>query len=174
MNVPKPRLRAFTLIELLIVITIIGILAVALVPRIIGGPAKARDAQRKAALQQISTALELYADDNQGEYPVVLAPVCVSTLAITSYLTTIPADPQSAGMAWCGGGYGYSSLDGGAGYMITALLESDTQTGPGVVDGDTFAAAFAAGSDYSTNYAALDECSGVLCQGGTVYYVTGR
>ncbi|MBT5016049.1 type II secretion system protein [Candidatus Peregrinibacteria bacterium] len=60
--------KGFTLIELLIVITIIGILAVALVPRISSGPARARDVQRKADLQQLATAMELYYADN-GEYP---------------------------------------------------------------------------------------------------------
>ncbi|KKR25748.1 MAG: hypothetical protein UT55_C0031G0009, partial [Candidatus Peregrinibacteria bacterium GW2011_GWE2_39_6] len=40
--------KSFTLIELLIVITIIGILAVALVPRIMGGAPRARDVKRKA------------------------------------------------------------------------------------------------------------------------------
>jgi prepilin-type N-terminal cleavage/methylation domain-containing protein len=64
----RKSLPSFTLIELLIVITIIGILAVALVPRISQGPARARDTQRKADLGTLSTAMELYLADN-GDYP---------------------------------------------------------------------------------------------------------
>ncbi len=59
---------AFTLIELLIVITIIGILAVALLPSVLGAPGRARDAQRKADLKNIVAALESFNSDN-GHYP---------------------------------------------------------------------------------------------------------
>jgi type IV pilus assembly protein PilA len=47
--------KAFTLIELLIVIVIIGILAVALIPRLTGAQASARDTARRSSLQQAST-----------------------------------------------------------------------------------------------------------------------
>jgi prepilin-type N-terminal cleavage/methylation domain-containing protein len=60
--------KAFTLIELLIVITIIGILAVALLPSILGAPARARDAARKADLNSVIAAIETYNADYAG-YP---------------------------------------------------------------------------------------------------------
>lgn len=60
--------KGFTLIELLIVISIIGILAVALLPNILSAPATARDAGRKAALNNVLSALEQYKAAN-GEYP---------------------------------------------------------------------------------------------------------
>lgn len=60
--------KGFTLIELLIVISIIGILAVALLPNILSAPATARDAGRKAALNNVLAALEQYKAAN-GEYP---------------------------------------------------------------------------------------------------------
>lgn len=131
-----PRFHAFTLIELLIVITIIGILAVALIPRITGGPAKARDSQRRNDLQEIAEALEFYASDYGGNYPSLTAGTsgCVSNLsALSTYLTTIPADPTSLGVGSgaqrCTNGYTYYPLtSGGAsspnGYLLFAELEN--------------------------------------------------
>lgn len=46
--------KGFTLIELLIVIAIIAVLAVALLPTLMGAPAKARDTQRTTQLQKIA------------------------------------------------------------------------------------------------------------------------
>ena len=53
---------AFTLVEILIVVTIIGILATAILPRVNGILERAKDLQRKTGLQQIAAALELYKD----------------------------------------------------------------------------------------------------------------
>lgn len=60
--------KAFTLVEMLIVIVIIGILAAALIPRLTGVQSRARDVARTADIQQISTALTTYQLDN-GYYP---------------------------------------------------------------------------------------------------------
>lgn len=62
-------LKSFTLIELLIVIVIIGILAVALIPRLTGAQGMARDKARIADMKQIQTALEFYASEHGGKYP---------------------------------------------------------------------------------------------------------
>ncbi|MEI7477517.1 MAG: prepilin-type N-terminal cleavage/methylation domain-containing protein [bacterium] len=59
--------KAFTLIEMLIVVVIIGILAAALIPRLQSVQARARDTKRKADLHQIGTALAIYKEDN-GSY----------------------------------------------------------------------------------------------------------
>ena len=53
---------------MLIVIVIIGILAAALIPRLNNMQARARDAARKADLNQIGTAITAYFTDF-GEYP---------------------------------------------------------------------------------------------------------
>ena len=60
--------KGFTLIELLIVIAIIGILSAALLPTIIGGPARGRDAARLGNLNSTVAALEAYNSD-MGSYP---------------------------------------------------------------------------------------------------------
>lgn len=61
--------KAFTLVEMLIVIVIIGILAASLIPKLTGIQSRARDVSRKAHLQQLSTALATYQLD-KGTYPV--------------------------------------------------------------------------------------------------------
>lgn len=62
--------KGFTLIELLIVIAILGLLASILTSSLTQSRAKARDAQRKANLRQIQTALEIYYYDHSS-YPLV-------------------------------------------------------------------------------------------------------
>lgn len=62
----KTNTKAFTLIELLIVIVIIGILAVALIPRLTGAQATARDTARKATLQSAITVVNSYLAQEVG------------------------------------------------------------------------------------------------------------
>jgi prepilin-type N-terminal cleavage/methylation domain-containing protein len=167
------RRRAFTLIELLIVITIIGILAVALVPRLSGGPGRARDAQRKADLQTISTALEYYMQDN-GEYPADEAG-CIPTAAIATYLTTTPVDPSALdGGACTSGTYGYFPVDDNNGYLLLATLETITDKGDGVYNYPLSLADLAETARYNLEQAEDSLCSnGADCTGGATY-VVGR
>ena len=64
----KKILKGFSLIELLIVITIIGILAVVFLPKITSGPERARDAQRISDVTDIANAIEMFKQDNES-YP---------------------------------------------------------------------------------------------------------
>lgn len=64
--------RGFTLIELLVVITIIGILAAIALPNYIKAKDKAKEAEVKANLHTIQIALERYATDHSGAYPVYI------------------------------------------------------------------------------------------------------
>ncbi|MEK7526866.1 MAG: prepilin-type N-terminal cleavage/methylation domain-containing protein [Patescibacteria group bacterium] len=61
--------KGFTLIELLVVISIISLLSSVVLSSISSARAKARDAQKIASLKQIQNAIELYAADNNGNYP---------------------------------------------------------------------------------------------------------
>lgn len=61
--------RAFTLIELLVTIAIIAILSGITIVSFSRQNAKARDARRKADLENLRQAIEMYYEDN-GKYPV--------------------------------------------------------------------------------------------------------
>lgn len=64
------RRRAFTLIELLTVIAIIGVLAGILIPVIGMVRSKARASASVSNLRQIFVALSLYADENRERFPM--------------------------------------------------------------------------------------------------------
>jgi general secretion pathway protein G len=71
MNARLPRERSaagFTLIEILVVITILGILAALVVPRLVGRTDEARAVAAKQDIAAIMQALKLYRLDN-GRYP---------------------------------------------------------------------------------------------------------
>src|ERR1043166_6637133 len=61
--------RAFTLIELLIVVAIIAILAAIAVPNFLEAQTRAKVSRTKADLRTMATALESYAVDNLNHYP---------------------------------------------------------------------------------------------------------
>lgn len=55
--------KSFTLVEMLVVIVIIGIVATALIPRIVSVQERARDTRRETDMSQIYSALLLYYAD---------------------------------------------------------------------------------------------------------------
>ena len=104
--------KAFTLIELLIVIVIIGILAVALIPRLTGAQAAARDAARQASVQQIANGVNMM----MSEAPNTA--ITTGALVSNGYLSSYPSDPR-------GSTYGSYTINGsfGSGYAICATVE---------------------------------------------------
>lgn len=122
--------KAFTLIELLIVVTIIGILAVALIPRIIGGSAETRDTRRKADMQTIATGLAYYLSEN-GHFEDIGGGgnaagdgYCATELSadLTPYIGAIPTDPDDENVST--NAFGGDCADQGE-YVVTFLDDSE-------------------------------------------------
>lgn len=90
--------KGFTLVELLVVMSIIGILASLAVGSFRTAQMRGRDAQRKSDLKQVSNALELYYAD-YGEYPAVNQIVWGNEFSDskgTVYFKVLPSDPSNS------------------------------------------------------------------------------
>jgi general secretion pathway protein G len=91
--------KAFTLIELMLVVIIIGVLASLVVPRLAGRAEKARRVAAKADVAaNIPSALDLYEMD-MGEYPPRLEDLIQSPGSENwdgPYLKKLPKDPWGA------------------------------------------------------------------------------
>ncbi len=87
----------FTLIELLIVIVIIGILAAIAIPLYLSQVGKSKDASVKEGVHSIEVAIQSYAVDNNGNYPVTGdLSTAIGPGATPSYLDTWPNNPYKA------------------------------------------------------------------------------
>lgn len=94
-----PTSRAFTLIELMIVVVILGLLATVIMPRILDKPEKARRAKAKFDITSIETALRLFHTDT-GRFPTtsegleaLIGDPGIQGYNHKGYLDKIPADP---------------------------------------------------------------------------------
>jgi general secretion pathway protein G len=95
----KPNQRAFTLIELMIVVVILGLLATVIMPRILDRPEQARRMKAKADIQSIQTALALFKTDT-GRFPTTAEGLetlvndpGIRGYSPDGYLDKVPADP---------------------------------------------------------------------------------
>jgi prepilin-type N-terminal cleavage/methylation domain-containing protein len=61
--------RAFTLVEMLVVIAIIAVLAALLLPALVRGKQRAQRIQCISNLKQMGTAFQMFAHDHQGRFP---------------------------------------------------------------------------------------------------------
>jgi len=114
--------KSFTLIEILVVATIIGLLAAVSTISYSQLSKQSRDARRKTDLEQIRSALEMYRSNND-QYPTTITINCSSVGGIIDgsgaiYLSSIPKDPKCNIYS-----YYYFSSDG-TDYTLGAYLES--------------------------------------------------
>ncbi len=111
LNKAQEMARGFTLIEVLVVITVIGLLASAVLVVFPINTGKTRDAQRLQDMHQIVTALRIYQVSN-GVYPFADDDSCckdwdqapcrgdktfISTLVTSGTANIIPSDPKPKG-----------------------------------------------------------------------------
>lgn len=101
--------KGFTLIEMLVVISIIGILATLVAANLNSARSRARDAERKSDIKNIATALRIYYNDkgsfpaNDGSYQMGACDPGTTFCAwgsewnidTTVYMQTLPKDPLS-------------------------------------------------------------------------------
>jgi len=121
--------QAFTLIELLLVIAIIGILTSAATVSYLKIRAGSRDVKRLSSLSEIQNALALYYRD-EGSYPTTLTPggSLVGSSSAQVYLSTIPALPNQAEGACSTGDnqFIYATTSHSTAYTISFCLGAAT------------------------------------------------
>lgn len=140
MNKKHAFYRGFTLIELMIVIVILGILMGTILPRLTGAQGRARDTARRADLNNISQALEVYQND-KGSYPGLdgsatnkncLNPGNQVADALAQYLkgNAVPTPPSTRQMTLggCEGSYYYAPLTKNGVARAAYVLVSDVET----------------------------------------------
>jgi len=93
---PRQSRRGFTLIEVLVVISIIGVLMSLLLVSYQSARKTARDGKRKADLEQIRSALEMCRADT-NKYPTSIYEGITESIICegTTYLQTTPKDPAT-------------------------------------------------------------------------------
>jgi len=137
----KNSKAGFTLIELMVVVTIIGILASIVLVSLGDARVKARDVRRLADVRQVTLGLEFYIDEYMHYPPIMGAATaaqrwqkmkeclegqiaCVDNTGSKQFMAIAPQDPLGTGMHQ----YDYSpsaSLDS---FVVKAWLEKDNHT----------------------------------------------
>lgn len=129
--------KGFTLVEMLVVISLIGILAALALVSFASTQKQARDTQRKSDLRQYQNALEAYANLSSGLYPEFSAVRVASTTLCTSLNSKIEPDiscsedPKSATNGtynYISDGTGTSGTATATKYVVWGKLENSSST----------------------------------------------
>ncbi|MFH1610659.1 MAG: prepilin-type N-terminal cleavage/methylation domain-containing protein [Patescibacteria group bacterium] len=129
-------MTGFTLVELLVVISIIGLLTVASTVLISTARQKSRDARRQADLRQVYKALNMYLNEviSGGQYPNTggafycldnsSSGIRLALITNSGVLVAIPEDPLTDNRTTVASGcYAYRS--NGQDFKLMILLETD-------------------------------------------------
>ena len=111
----KSTFKAFTLVEMLIVIVIIGILIASLMPRMQTAQGRARDVARKNDLSQIQTAIITSQSDRKSwpgmwtnkkweeDATAGITIASIDTLLMQAWMSAVPTDPNGSNVVyWLG------------------------------------------------------------------------
>ena len=129
--------RGFTLAEVLVVVSIIGVLASLIAVNVTSSQARARDSRRQADLQNIAGALELYRATNRA-YPLEATSTAIDSSVLTTALTAnLPLDPHPNPSSWQE--YSYVSDPGGSKFSLEARLEKVNDSEETIQASDVFA-----------------------------------
>lgn len=116
--------KAFTLIELLMVIVLIGIISGLIMVTLGGATNGAKDGKRKADIGTLRKAIHAYSVLNGNTYPVATCSVNSSCTAlynalVPTYLPSLPTDPTSATTY-------YSYTSNGSDFTVSSTLSNST------------------------------------------------
>lgn len=117
------RAGGFTLLELIIVVSIIGILAAIVIPNLRDAPTRAKEAVLQTDLATMRKVIDQYHAD-KGYYPPDLA-----TLVDEDYLRAVPIDPfTGSAQTWR---VEYMQID----FELEPIETEESETGePGIID----------------------------------------
>jgi len=109
----KQQNNGFSLLELLVVISIIGVLMAVLTTNFMGMRERARDAQKIQDLNSIKNALRMFYNDNQNYPTGTNCTSCLGGEMDPDYLPSINSI-----------GYTYTQTNSGDGFILTTGLEA--------------------------------------------------
>ena len=121
--------KGFSLVELLVVITIIAILSVVAYTAVGGQTAKARNSKRQQDLSAIQSSLEIYFIENNSNYPGNLSEL------VPNQMPKMPTDPSSTEATTYN--YGYAPNGTLNKYHIAATIENEDGTYEAYVVGNS-------------------------------------
>jgi type II secretion system protein G len=126
--------NAFTLLELLVVVAVLGVLVAIMLPNLVGVRARARDSALKNDLHQLKVALRMYYNDHQsypddddnggivacGDDGSTVCPNGDGSFAIGEvlYMKEMPDGDK----------YSYSYLAEGENFLLATVLENASDT----------------------------------------------
>lgn len=126
--------RGFTLIEILISISIIAVLTALGIVSYVSINKNARDAKRRGDIEQIRTALEFYRTDN-GYYPSTgngdFTDASNLSVILATYIPSIPPDPKNVSYQYKATGLSGSNYYG---YCLAAATEGITSNSCSIAD----------------------------------------